>query len=67
MILNRLGRYATISVFSLTQLALLRDRRAVTAVEYALIAGIIVLAIVGGVTAVGKHLTGGFNTVASEL
>ena len=47
--------------------AVLRDRRAVTAVEYALIALIIVLAIVGGVRLIGGEVATSFNQVASEL
>ncbi len=43
------------------------DRRAVTSVEYGLIAVIIIVAIVGGVTAIGKNLPGAFNIISSEL
>ena len=47
--------------------ALRCDRRAVTSVEYALIAVIIVVAIVGGVTRLGNGLAVSFNSVASEF
>jgi pilus assembly protein Flp/PilA len=43
------------------------DNRAVTAIEYALIAALIALVIVGAVTTVGKSLPDTFNRVASEL
>jgi pilus assembly protein Flp/PilA len=43
------------------------DRRGVTSIEYGLIAVIIIVAIVGGVTAIGKNLPGAFNIVSSEL
>ena len=43
------------------------DRRAVTAIEYALIAAFVAAVIVGAATNVGKHLGSTFNTVASEL
>lgn len=44
-----------------------RDRRGVTAVEYALIALLIVLAIVGSVSKIGPELAVSFNSVGSEL
>ena len=47
--------------------ALCKDRRAVTSVEYALIALLIVLAIVGSVSKIGPELAVSFNSVASEL
>jgi len=43
------------------------DRRAVTAIEYALIAALIAVVIIGGVTALGKNAQATFQTVASEL
>lgn len=46
---------------------LLGDRRAVTSVEYAVIALIIVLAIVGGLSRIGTEVAAPFNQVASEL
>jgi Flp pilus assembly pilin Flp len=48
-------------------LALKLDKRAVTAIEYALIAAFIATVIVGAVTKVGTNLPHSFNTVASEL
>ncbi len=46
----------------------LRDsRRAVTSIEYVIIASLIALVIVGSVTAVGNKLPASFNTVSSEL
>jgi Flp pilus assembly pilin Flp len=47
--------------------AVLRDRQAVTSVEYALIALLIVLAIVGGISRIGTEVAVPFNQVASEL
>jgi pilus assembly protein Flp/PilA len=46
---------------------LARDKKGVTAIEYGLIAGLIGVAIITAVTAVGTDLTGLFNTVGSNL
>jgi len=43
------------------------DRRAVTAIEYALIAALIAVVIVGAATTLGKRVSETFNNVASEL
>jgi pilus assembly protein Flp/PilA len=43
------------------------DRRAVTAIEYALIAALIAVVIIGAVTSVGGGLKNTFNTVSNEL
>ncbi len=43
------------------------DRRAVTAIEYALIAALIAVVIIGGVTAIGSRASNTFNTVANSL
>jgi pilus assembly protein Flp/PilA len=43
------------------------DKRAVTAIEYVLVASLIAVVIVGAVTKVGTNLPHAFNTVASEL
>ena len=43
------------------------DRRAVTAIEYALIAGLIFLVIIVGVTHVGNAVLNNFNGVAAEM
>jgi pilus assembly protein Flp/PilA len=47
--------------------ALKLDKRAVTAIEYALIAALIAVVIIGAVASLGKGVTNTFNTVASEL
>lgn len=44
-----------------------RDRRAVTSIEYVIIAIIIVTAIIGGLGTIGGHLSTDFNNVSSEL
>jgi len=44
-----------------------RDERGATAIEYALIASLIGMAIVGGVTAVGDTLNGAFSDAAAGL
>ena len=44
-----------------------KDRRAVTSTEYALIAVIIVVAMLGGLSIIGGHLAVTFNQVSSEL
>jgi pilus assembly protein Flp/PilA len=43
------------------------DRRAVTAIEYALIAALIAVVIIGAVTTLGKNVSTTFGTVAAEL
>jgi pilus assembly protein Flp/PilA len=45
----------------------LRDERGVTAIEYAVIAGMIFLAIVTAIGAVAGNVTGLFNTAASGM
>ncbi len=44
-----------------------RDRRAVTSIEYVIIALIIAVAIMGGLSKVGGYLGTDFNNVSSEL
>jgi pilus assembly protein Flp/PilA len=56
--LNRI--HQTLSLFSL-------DRRAVTAIEYALIAALIAVVIVGASTQLGGAVSTTFNNVSSEL
>jgi pilus assembly protein Flp/PilA len=46
---------------------MLQDRRAVTAIEYALIAALIAVVIVGSVTQLGNHVSSTFNKISSEL
>jgi pilus assembly protein Flp/PilA len=43
------------------------DRKAVTAIEYALIAALIAIAIISAVTKVGVRTSSVFNTLSSEL
>jgi pilus assembly protein Flp/PilA len=43
------------------------DKRGVTAIEYALIAALIAVVIIGAVTALGSGVSNTFNSVASEL
>ena len=43
------------------------DRRAVTALEYALIAGLVAIVIVSAVTSLGRSLTEKFSTVATDV
>jgi pilus assembly protein Flp/PilA len=45
----------------------LRDESGVTAIEYALIAALIAVAIIGAVTTVGTNITSEFNNVAASL
>ncbi|WP_297489978.1 Flp family type IVb pilin [Acidocella sp.] len=44
-----------------------RDDRAVTAIEYALIAALIAVVIVGAATTLGTHVGSTFNKISSEL
>jgi pilus assembly protein Flp/PilA len=50
-----------------TALALKADKRAVTAIEYALIAALIAVVIIGAVSSLGTGVSSTFNKVASEL
>jgi pilus assembly protein Flp/PilA len=43
------------------------DDRAVTAIEYALIAALIAVVIIGAVTSLGHNIQNTFNRVSSEL
>ncbi len=43
------------------------DRRAVTALEYGLIAGLIAVALIAGATSLGTHLNNTFTGVATNL
>jgi pilus assembly protein Flp/PilA len=45
----------------------LKDDRGVTAIEYGLIAGLISVLIIGGVTLIGTNLQGVFNAIAAAL
>jgi pilus assembly protein Flp/PilA len=46
---------------------LVRDRRAVTALEYGLIASLIAVVIIGAVTTLGTNLSTVFTAVATAL
>ena len=43
------------------------DKRAVTAIEYGLIAALIAVVIIAAVSSLGSNISSTFNTVASEL
>jgi len=43
------------------------DRRAVTAIEYALIAALIAVVIIGALSLLGVNISSTFNSVSSEL
>lgn len=43
------------------------DRRAVTALEYGLIAALIAVVIIGAVTTVGKNLSATFTAIGSAI
>lgn len=45
----------------------MQDENGVTAIEYGLIAALIAVVIIGGVTAVGTNLEGKFNFIAGKL
>jgi pilus assembly protein Flp/PilA len=53
--------------FELLHARVFSDRRAVTAIEYALIAALIAVVIIAAVTGLGKGVSNTFNKVASEL
>lgn len=44
-----------------------RDARAVTALEYALIAGLVAVIIIGGVTALGTNLNQAFTKLSTDV
>jgi pilus assembly protein Flp/PilA len=44
-----------------------RNRRAVTAIEYALIAALIAVAIIGAVSTLGNSISAEFTSVAAQL
>ena len=46
---------------------LIRNEKGVTAVEYGLLAALISLAIIGGVTLLGTNLSAVFNGVATKV
>ena len=50
-----------------TWLELKVDRRAVTALEYGLIAALIAVVIIGAVTTVGTNLTTTFTTIGKSI
>jgi pilus assembly protein Flp/PilA len=50
-----------------TALALKMDKKAVTAIEYALIAALIAVVIITAVSTLGTNISSTFNKVASEL
>jgi pilus assembly protein Flp/PilA len=50
-----------------TWLALKADRRAVTALEYGVIAGVLAVVVVTAFTTLGNGLNNAFNTVSSQL
>ena len=45
----------------------LKDEEGVTAIEYGLIAALIAIAIIAGVTVIGTQLSDTFSTVANSL
>jgi pilus assembly protein Flp/PilA len=47
--------------------ALRYDRRAVTALEYGLIASLIAVAIIGAVSSLGTNLSSTFSTIAGKF
>ncbi len=51
----------------MTLLNFLRDERGATAIEYALIASLIGMVIIGAVAAIGDSLNGTFNEAAAGL
>ncbi|HTK35982.1 MAG TPA: Flp family type IVb pilin [Caulobacteraceae bacterium] len=48
-------------------LRFVRDEAGATAIEYALIASLIALVIIGGVTTLGSNLRGTYNNIANGV
>ena len=46
---------------------LIKDRSAVTSLEYGLIASLVAITIISSLTSEGSHLAGVFSTIASKL
>lgn len=46
---------------------LVGDRKGVTALEYALIAGLVAVVIIGGVSTLGRNISSVFTTVANSI
>jgi len=46
---------------------LLRNRDGATAIEYGLIAALVALAIIAGITTLGTNLSTEFNTIAGQV
>ena len=63
----RKGLFNMLQSLVTTCLKLKSDNRAVTAIEYALIAALIAVVIIGAVTTLGTGVSTTFNSVASEL
>jgi pilus assembly protein Flp/PilA len=61
------GKIQMLRQISAVALILTTDKRAVTAIEYALIAALIAVAIIGAVISLGYNASSTFNTVSSEL
>lgn len=53
--------------FLKTWIELKTDRRAVTALEYGLIAGLVAVVIIGAVTSLGTSLSTKFSTIAVDV
>lgn len=53
--------------YARTWLALRFDKRGVTAMEYGLIAALIAVVIIAGLTTVGTQLNAKFNTIAAAI
>jgi pilus assembly protein Flp/PilA len=47
--------------------AAIKDRKAITALEYGLLASLIVVGIIAGISLIGNKLKNTFNTIASSL
>ena len=45
----------------------MKDQSGATAIEYGLIAALVSIAIIGGLTALGTKLSGNFNNVSAQL
>jgi pilus assembly protein Flp/PilA len=48
-------------------LSVLKNRKGATAIEYGLIAALIAVAIIGGVTSLGTNASGTFNKVSAKM
>jgi pilus assembly protein Flp/PilA len=65
---DEMSRFTTIRAgFAFLCRRFLHDKSAATAIEYGLMASLIALIIIGGITKIGTRLSAKFNAIAANL